>query len=177
MSETGSAYLVVYDSRCGRTRRIAEMLASELGADCEPVCERGAGDAREHARGYVRSLVNAVLQRRVDLMPARHDVSSYDVVVVASAVLAAHASAPVVTWLKEHGGRVRRLALLCCVRRRGEGRALSQLARAAGKPPVARCVVTARDLHARTDGLKRQVFVRKIRRQLPNPQQETERIT
>ncbi|MBP0593414.1 flavodoxin family protein [Paraburkholderia sp. LEh10] len=167
MSDAHSAFLVVYYSRGGRTRRIAEMLASELGADIEPICERSLGVARGRGRGYVRSLVDAWLRRRIDLLPARHDVSSYDVVVVGSAVWASHASAPAVTWLKDHGARIRRLALLCCLRRRGGRQALTQMARAAGKPAIASCAVTARDLRFGIDGVKRQAFARRIKHRLP----------
>ncbi len=175
MSEPRSPILVVYFSRSGRTRRIAEMLASELGADIEPICERRLGVGRKGARSYVGSLVDAWLQRRADLLPARHDVSSYDVVVVGSAVWARHASAPAVTWLKEHGGHIQRLALLCCLRRRGGTQALTQLARAAGKPAIASCVVAARDLRLGVDGLKRQAFARSIRHRLP-ARRTTERV-
>jgi len=176
MSEVSSAFLVVYFSRSGRTRRIAEMLASELGADIEPICERNAGTPRGRPRGYVRSLLDAWFERPADLLPALHDVSRYDIVVLASAVWASHASAPAVTWLKEHGGRIRRLALFCCLRRRGHKQALRRMMRAAGKPAIACCVVTARDVRTRVDGVKRQAFARKIRHQLPN-RLETERTT
>ncbi|MEM5343612.1 flavodoxin family protein [Paraburkholderia azotifigens] len=168
MSEASNAFLVVYFSRSGRTRRIAEMLASELGADVEPICERNSGGAQGRKRGYVRSLLDAWFERPADLLPALHDVSRYDVVVVASAVWASHASAPAVTWLKEHGGRIPRLALFCCVRRRGHKQALKQMMHAAGKPAVACCVVTDRDVRTRVDGVKRQAFARKIRHQLPD---------
>lgn len=158
--------LVVYYSRSGTTRRVAEMLASELGADIEPIRERGENASRAGARGYARSLIDALRHRRVGLMSAVHDVSAYDAVVVGAPVWVSSACAPAQTWLEEHGKHIRHLALFCCLGARGSEPALAQMARSAGKSPVATCAITAHDLYRGVDGEKRQVFGEKIRHRL-----------
>ncbi|CAB3804782.1 hypothetical protein LMG28688_06069 [Paraburkholderia caffeinitolerans] len=167
--------LVVYFSRTGMTRRIAELLASEIGADIEPIRQQGKHPARAGVRGYVRSLIEALGQRQVKVMPATHDVSAYDVVVVGSPVWASHASAPALAWLKENGGQVRRLALFCTLGGHGGQPALEQMARTGGKSPLACCEITAYDLRRRIDGTKRQEFGKRIRHRLSTFQQ-TERM-
>ncbi|MBP0588624.1 flavodoxin [Paraburkholderia sp. LEh10] len=165
--------LVVYYSRSGTTQRIAELLASELGADIEPVREPGAHATRAGARGYVRSLIDALCHRRVSVMPPVHDPSAYDAVVVGTPVWASCASAPAIAWLTGHRARIRRLALFCSFGGRGSHPALQQMAKAAGKSPLAVCAITAYDLHRRIDGDKRHRFAQKIIKRLARLQ-ETE---
>jgi len=166
VSESRSTILVVYYSRSGTTRRIAEMLAAELGADIEAVREQGANVSRAGARGYLRSLIDALCRRQVRIMPALHDPSCYELVVMGSPVWAGHASAPALAWLTEHGGQIRHLALFCCLGGRGAKPALEQMAGSAHKTPVATCWITAHDVRQRVDGERRQGFARKIRHNL-----------
>lgn len=155
--------LVVYYTRTGTTRRIAELLASELGADVEAIREHGE---RAGTRGYVRSLIDVLFHRQVDVMAPMHDLSAYDAVVVGTPVWASHASAPALAWLRQHGAAIRHLALFCSLGGSGSQPALEQMAKAAGKAPVAACAITARDLQRRIDGTKRQGFAQKIRHRL-----------
>ncbi|WP_233837788.1 flavodoxin family protein [Paraburkholderia sp. ZP32-5] len=157
--------LVVYYTRSGTTRRVAEMLASELDADIEPIREQ-AGVSRTGARGYFRSLIDALCHRRVEIMPSLLDVSFYDAVIVGAPVWAGGVSAPAQTWLEQHGTRIQHLALFCCLGISGSERALEQMARAAQKTPFATCAITARDLYRRVDGAKRDVFVKRIRHRM-----------
>jgi flavodoxin len=158
--------LVVYYSRSGTTQRIAELLASEFGADVEAIREPGELAARAGARGYVRSLIDVLCHRQVKVMPRLHDLSAYDAVVVGSPVWASHASAPALAWLKQHGAAIRHLALFCSLGGSGSESALEQMAKAAGKSPLATCAITARDLQRHIDGTKRQGFGQKIRHRL-----------
>jgi len=135
-------------------------------APFEPIREQGANVSRAGARGYLRSLIDALCRRRVSIMPALHDSSCYEIVVIGSPVWASHASAPVLAWLTEHGEQIRHLALFCCLGGRGAGPALKQLAGAARKAPVATCAITTHDVHERLDGDLRQSFARKIRHKL-----------
>ncbi|WP_233853687.1 flavodoxin family protein [Paraburkholderia sp. HD33-4] len=158
--------LVVYYSRSGTTRRVAELLALELGADIEAIRERGAPAPRAGARGYIRSAIDAICHRHVEVMPASLDVSAYDVVIVGAPVWASSACAPVRAWLERYGAQIRHLALFCCEGARGSVPALNQMSLAAGRPPLATCVITGRDLYRRMDGAKREAFEQKIRNRM-----------
>ncbi|MGF6508447.1 flavodoxin family protein [Paraburkholderia sp. 32] len=131
--------LIVYYSRTGTTRRVAELLASELDADIEPIRERAGPRSRDRARGYVRSVIDALCHRRAAVMPALLDVAAYDLVVVGAPVWAGGACAPVRAWLESNGGQIRHLALFCCEGARGSGSALKQMSEAAGKTSLAAC--------------------------------------
>jgi hypothetical protein len=163
---TSPRILIVYYSRSGTTQRIAELLASELGADIEAIREQGKHPARSGARGYVRSLLDALRHREVSVMPPIHDLSAYDVVVVGTPVWASHASAPAITWLKAQRAHIKHLALFCSLGGHGSEPALAQMAKVVGKAPLAVCAITAHDLRRRIDGTKRQGFGQKIRHRL-----------
>ena len=83
--------LVVFFSRSGTTRKLASAIAASLGADLEEICDysdrRGVG-------GYIRSLIDAVGKRSVEIVPGGHDVAAYDLVVVGTPVWAGMPSAP-----------------------------------------------------------------------------------
>ncbi|MEM5296208.1 flavodoxin [Burkholderia sp. JPY481] len=155
--------LIVYYSRTGTTRRDAELLASGLDADIEPIREPGGPEPRNGARGFVRSLMDALCHRHAEVMPALLDVAAYDLVVVGAPVWARGACAPARAWLELHGPQVRRLALFCCEGAFGGKEALKQMSEAAGKVPLATCVFTGSDLYRRKDGVKRDTFAQKIR--------------
>ncbi|MGF6367874.1 flavodoxin [Paraburkholderia sp. RAU6.4a] len=158
--------LIVYYSRTGTTRRVAELLASELDADIEPIRERAGPRSRDGARGYVRSVIDALCHRRAAVMPAVLDVAAYDLVVVGAPVWAGRACAPVRAWLESNGGQIRHLALFCCEGARGSGSALKQMSEAAGKTPLAACVISGSDLYRRRDANKREAFAQKIRQRM-----------
>jgi hypothetical protein len=155
--------LIVYYSRTGTTRRDAELLASELDADIEPIREPDGPEPRNGARGFIRSLIDALCHRRAQVMPALLDVAAYDLVIVGAPVWARGACAPARAWLEWHGRQIRRLALFCCEGAFGGKAALQQMSAAAGKVPLATCVLTGNDLYRRKDGVKRDAFAQKIR--------------
>jgi len=82
---TGSKALVVYYSRTGTTRRLAEVLAKALQADIEPVIDT---KKRSGTLGYLRSVVEALQKRGAPIEPMRTDPRSYDLVVIGTPVWA-----------------------------------------------------------------------------------------
>lgn len=158
--------LVVYYTRSGTTRRIAEMLALELGADIEPVRETARHAARKGVRGYLRSLVDILWHRPVDVMPPIHRLQDYDAVVVGSPVWAGFASAPVEAWLKHNGACVQHIAFFCTLRKRGSDSAFDQMGEASGKFAIATCAFDAPDLRRGYDGTLREKFEAQICRRL-----------
>jgi hypothetical protein len=71
----GSRILVVYYSRSGTTRKIAEALSEALTCDLEEIVE---DTSRSGLFGYMRSLVEARQKRPSMIVPAKREVSSYE---------------------------------------------------------------------------------------------------
>ncbi|RZF25684.1 flavodoxin [Paraburkholderia sp. UYCP14C] len=162
----GCRILIVYYSRAGTTQRVAELLAAELDADLEPIRERAGAKPRDGARGFAKSVIDALCRRRTEVMPPLLDAAAYELVVVGGPVWAGGACAPVRAWLEAYGARIHHLALFCCEGVGGSEAALEQMSKAAGKTPLATCAINGRDLYGRRDGDKRDEFAQKIRQRL-----------
>jgi flavodoxin len=135
--------LVVFYSRTGTTRHVAEAIGRGLGADLEEL--REAIDRRGPV-GYLRSGFDARLNRWVPIDQLNRDPARYDLVVVGSPVWIASVSAPVRAFLAAHSRRLPRVAFFVTEGGRGERRAFWQMAEIAGSQPVGTLALTQRDV-------------------------------
>lgn len=135
--------LVVYFSRHGHTRRVAQLIAEQCGADTEEIVD---GIERHGVWGYLRSLVEAVLRRPVPIQPSRRSPRDYDTVIIGTPVWAWHLASPVRAYLCRHRGRFRRVAFFCCHRGWGSGPVLQEAARLCARPPTATIALSHREV-------------------------------
>jgi flavodoxin len=135
--------LVVYYSRSGTTRKVAEALTQMLGGDIDEIIEtRG----RSGVFGYLRSVIEARRQRPSHIAPERHDPSAYDLVIIGTPVWAWSVSSPVRAYLAGTSGRLPKVAFFCTLGGAGDARAFAQMQSVAGRAPRAVCAITARDV-------------------------------
>lgn len=133
-----SRTLVVYFSRSGNTRLVAEKLAKVLGADLEPIVDP---TPRKGLFGYLRSAFQAVSGAEPDIAAAVHDPSTYDAVFVGSPVWAARLSSPVRTYLNRHRRNFKSVSFFVTCGRDFQ-RAFRQMAAAAGTEPEATLAIS-----------------------------------
>jgi len=139
--------LVAYYSRSGHTKQIAERIAQVAGADLEAIIDP---TDRSGLLGYLRSGYQAYRQRTVEIGPALHDPSAYDVVVIGTPIWNMSVSPPVRSYLARELGRLPAVAFFCTCGGRGGERAFAQMARECGKPPATTLIVREAEL-ARCD--------------------------
>jgi menaquinone-dependent protoporphyrinogen IX oxidase len=101
--------LVVYYSRTGITRTVAQYVAEALGADVEELIDT---KNRKGPLGFVIAGKDAAMKKLVPIEPPKYDPSRYDLVVVGSPVWANTMSSAVRAYLTEHGDKIRAAALL-----------------------------------------------------------------
>lgn len=99
--------LVIYYSLSGTTRLAAEVLARELGADCEAI---RCGRYRSGLGAFVKGSFDSAMHRRPLIDPVERDPSKYDVVVVGGPIWASHVAPPVRTFLEQQAGGLPRMA-------------------------------------------------------------------
>lgn len=152
--------LVVYFSRHGHTRRAAQLIAEQCGAETEEIVD---GIDRRGLFGYLRSLAEAVLRLPVPIQPSRCSPRDYDTVIIGTPVWAWHLASPVRAYLGRHRGRFRRVAFFCCHRGWGSGPVLQEVARLCARPPTATLSLSHLDVAQgrRRSSLSR--FVRAVR--------------
>jgi hypothetical protein len=135
--------LVVFYSRTGTTRHVAETIAGGLGADIEEVREAAA---RGGVVGYVRSVFDAALSRWVQIEALGRDPSRYDLVVVGSPVWGASVSAPIRAFLANNARRLPNVAFFLTEGGGGDRRVFRQMAEVACAYPRATLALVQRDV-------------------------------
>ncbi|MDD5647040.1 MAG: flavodoxin [Candidatus Bipolaricaulis sp.] len=111
--------LVVFFTRTGKTRKLAEAMASACGGELEEL--REVGIHREGIGGWLRAGRDGMRQRTVTIEPAARRAADYDVVFVGSPVWGGNLCPAVRTYLKEAGGDMKRVALFCTMDGKEDG--------------------------------------------------------
>jgi menaquinone-dependent protoporphyrinogen IX oxidase len=152
--------LVIFYSRSGTTRRIAQALSSALGGSLEEIAEdRG----RNGLLGYCRSVFEARRKRSANIRPARNDPRSFDLVVIGTPVWAWSVSSPVRAYLTANKDRLPTVAFFCTLGGAGSETVFAQMQDIVGKAPRATCAITARDIAVGGEGAQVAKFARALR--------------
>lgn len=137
--------LIVYHSRTGYTRRVAQALARRMEADLEDIHIMQPMDG---VPGYVMCAIEAVAGLAPALRPARNDLSAYDLVVIGTPVWFWSLSSPVRSWLEANPLRGKRFAFFCTMGSAGASCVFATMQRLAGGRPVATLALTDAEVGA-----------------------------
>lgn len=148
--------LVVYFSRTGYTRKVAEALAAAGDADVEAIRE---AHNRSGLLGYLRSAFEALRKRHVRILPPERDPSRYELVVLGTPVWAQNMCSPMRAYIAANKGKLRQVALFCTQGGSGAEKVLEDMAELCGRRPIASLALS--------DGeIKRGRYVDKLQRLL-----------
>lgn len=134
--------LVVYHSRTGRTRRVAQALARGLAADLqaiEPVRERSG------LLGYLRCALEALGRVQPLIRDLGHEPSRYDLLVIGTPVWFWRLSSPVRTFVHRYVHGAQRVAFFCTMGGQGSEGVFAELAALCGRAPIATLALTERE--------------------------------
>ena len=137
--------LVVYYSRTGNTRKVAQAIAGVLKADVEEIVDL---KDRAGVKGYLLAGRDAMRKEETPIEPIKHDVTAYDLVVVGTPVWAFTMAAPVRSFLVGPGSSARRMAFFCTMGGSGANRAFREMQAAGGREPNATLALTERAVAA-----------------------------
>lgn len=105
--------LVIYYSYSGNTRLIAEAIAGAADADIEelkPEKPLNAGGA-----GYLMwGLRQLVSQSKPKLLPLKHRIEDYDLIIIGTPVWSFTLTPPIRTFLEKYHINNKKVALFCC---------------------------------------------------------------
>ena len=138
--------LIVFYSRTGCTRAVAQALAAQLGADTEELKETAD---RSGPKGYLLAGRDAMQKRSAVLLPTTRQPADYDLVIVATPVWAFTMCPAIRTWLLRETAQLRRAAFLCTQGGSGAERTMREMAQIIGRPAVARLVLRDKDIRAK----------------------------
>jgi flavodoxin len=106
--ELGMKSLVVYYSRTGTSKFVAETIAKQLGSDIEEVVDL---KNREGKLGYMSAGKDASLGKETRIGPTTKTPSDYDLIVIGTPVWAWSPSSPIRTYLKKSNLSGKKVAL------------------------------------------------------------------
>ncbi len=141
----GSKILIVFYSRSGTTRKIAQELARTLRCDLEEITE---ATSRIGFFGYMRSAMEAVRKRPAAIAATQRDVASYDLVIVGTPVWCSALSSPVRAYLMANAVRLPDVAFFCCLGGMASESTFAQMTAIVGRQPRAVCAIKQGDVQA-----------------------------
>jgi len=137
--------LVVYYSRDGSTKKVAEALAKELGSDVEELVDK---KDRKGPLGYLMGGKDATLKSLTDLGPLKYDPSAYELVLVGTPVWSFTMAPAPRTYLTQMKGKIRKAAFFATCGGSGGDRACVQMGEVSGLKPIATFVLREAEVKA-----------------------------
>lgn len=135
--------IVIFYSRTGTTKKVAEMIAEKIGAEIEEI--KDTVD-RSGAMGYMRSGRDAMKKRLTRLDPFLKNPADYDLVVIGTPIWGWNMSVPVRTFVTDQKDSLRKVAFFCTMGGSGDKKAFSEMAEIIGKKPVATLALTTKEV-------------------------------
>ena len=151
--------LVVYYSRTGNTKEVAEVIAADLEADIVRIEDNAD---RTGALGYLRSGLDALRGRSGSIRATETDPADYDLVIVGSPVWAGRLSTPVRTYVADNKAALKHVAFFCTEGATGAARVFKTMQVLSGHHPIATLEVTAANLKSGDHVGKVDAFTRHI---------------
>ncbi len=126
--------LIVYYSRTGNTKNVAEMIAHLLDCEIAPIIDTVN---RSGLLGFLRSGWSAKRGTMTEIEAMTYDPSTYDVVIVGTPVWAGTVSTPVRTFLHQYKDRLPSVALFATHKSEDAQDAFTEMKKECEKKPVA----------------------------------------
>lgn len=135
--------LIVFYSRTGTTRKVAEKLAEIIGEETEEIID---AKNRSGAKGYLLAGRDAMRKRLTELKAVGKNPAEYDLVIIGTPIWAWTVSAPVRTFLEKYKDNLNRVAFFCTMGGSGDKNAFSEMEKISGKKPLASLALTAKEV-------------------------------
>jgi flavodoxin len=151
--------LVVYFSRTGRTRQIAQAIAGRLSADIECIPDVGN---RSGIFGYIRSLREAMQQRVINIGAPNKNPSDYDLIILGTPVWAHNMCSPLRSYITAQKERFRSVAVICTQGGSGANEVVGDIAKLCGRTPVGTLVLNEREIRKDQFTAKLDGFIKSV---------------
>jgi menaquinone-dependent protoporphyrinogen IX oxidase len=156
--------IIVYFSRTGYTRRVAEQIARRLNADLIPIAETGS---RLGLLGYVKSLIEATWRRKPKIKVPSFEPAHYRLVVIGTPIWAWRLSSPVRTFISRYQWTSCKVAFFCTMGGSGAEGVFEEMKRRVGGEPLATMALKDADIDANHIGQQLDEFCQRLRGDAP----------
>ena len=125
--------LVAYYSRTNVTKKLAEAIANETGADIEEIVPKVKYEGKI---GFARGGRHAISEKIIDLEPLSFNPCDYDLVYLGTPVWAGKAASPMISYIKQNEGKFDNVKFFITAGGSGFESTLEQLEKYVGKAPL-----------------------------------------
>ncbi len=151
--------LVVYYSRTGNTKMVAEAISKSLECDIEEIVDN---EKRGGIIGYLRSGYEASRGKLSEIGISKFDASQYELVVIGTPVWAGKMAVPIRTYITQNRDKFKNLAFFTTAGGKNFDGPFSDLKEACGISPLAEIGVRAKEVQDGSFKSKIDKFVIKI---------------
>ena len=135
--------LVVFYSRTGMTRKIADAISSSLKCDVEELVDT---KDRSGVLGYIMAGKDAASGALTKIREPKNNPGSYDIVIMGTPVWAFNASCPVRTYIFQNKDNLKNIAFFCTQGGYGSKGVFRTMENICGKKPKAILELTAKEI-------------------------------
>ena len=132
--------LVVYFSRSGRTRIVAEAIARRLNADLQEIVPL---KGYKGFFGFIRGGYQATRRKIPAIQPLGRDLAAYDLIIFGTPIWGSRMSSPLRTLVTEQKTKIKRYAFFCTAGSSEQPAAVDDLQTIIGSAPVASLMLTS----------------------------------
>lgn len=145
--------LVVFYSRTGTTKKVAEEISKALGCDIEEIIDT---KDRSGSKAYLFSSIDSIRGKLTEIRPIKENPSKYELVIIGTPVWVGKPSVPVRTYLYQNKDKFKKVAFFCTSKDLLVDSALNGMKELTGKSPLA-------TLHATNMEVKNNEHVKKVK--------------
>jgi hypothetical protein len=150
--------LIVVYSYTGTSRRVAQRLAADRGWPIGEVI-----DAKPRS-GSLRCVLDSVFHRRPAIRYTGPDPATFDAVVLVSPIWVEGLSAPMRSFVAEHGAKLRDFAVLSVMGSKGAPNAVAEISRRIGHRPIVTAAFKRREIQDGSADVHIDVFAHAVER-------------
>ena len=126
--------LIVFYSRTGTTKKIAEIISEKLSCDYEEIFDT---KNRLGFFGWLRSGKDAMRKKLTILKEIDKNPDLYDLVIIGTPIWASNMSTPIRTYISEHKDKFKNVAFFCTESSKGGVKCFKNMENLCDKKPMA----------------------------------------
>ncbi len=152
--------LVVYYSRTGITKKVAEVISEKLNGRIEEIKDK---KNREGIINYMLSGYEAVKGKAPEIREMTENPGDFDLIVIGTPVWAANMASPVRTYINKQKKYIKDYALFCTYKGSGANKAFEKIKNELGKEPIATMDIIDKEINNDSYLNKITEFIKKVK--------------
>ena len=140
--------LLIYYSRTGTTKKVAEAIVKELNCQSEEI---QSVKNRAGVLGYILSGKEATKKAMAEIGEMKTDPAQFDCIIIGTPIWAWNISSPVRAYLEANKGKFKKMAFFCTQGGSGDLKAFAEMEKISGLKPEATLTFRTKEAQGNVD--------------------------